>query len=121
MGFPLSLLVWLLAGAGGTDCVPRRSALHFVAATGNLACTKLLVDAGADLNLGDKDGAPLPSWAPARWLVQARAAALRMLGLAHNRQEVAAATWHLAVPSRAQQCGVTLACLHSTCSHALGT
>ena len=41
--------------------MPRRSALHFVAATGNLACTKLLVDAGADLNLGDKDGAPRPS------------------------------------------------------------
>ena len=36
-----------------------RSALHFVAAIGNLTCTKLLCDAGADLNLSDKDGVNL--------------------------------------------------------------
>lgn len=53
----------------------RRSALHFVAAIGNLVCTKLLIDAGADLNLGDKDGAPVPSRVLASWLVQASAAA----------------------------------------------
>ncbi|KAK9845331.1 hypothetical protein WJX81_003616 [Elliptochloris bilobata] len=34
----------------------RRSALHFAAAIGNLACTKLLIEAGSDLNLGEKDG-----------------------------------------------------------------
>eukprot|EP00883_Tetradesmus_obliquus_P009178 jgi/Sobl393_1/19957/SZX72903.1 len=33
----------------------RRSALHFVAAIGNVKCIKLLADAGADLNLQDKE------------------------------------------------------------------
>ena len=38
-----------------------RSALHYAAGSGNLACTKLLCEAGADLNLGEKDGAPTPA------------------------------------------------------------
>ena len=38
-----------------------RSGLHFVAAIGNVPCTKMFCQAGADLNLGDKEGAqPLP-------------------------------------------------------------
>jgi len=37
--------------------VRPRSALHYVAGSGNVACTKLLCEAGADLNLGEKDGA----------------------------------------------------------------
>lgn len=32
------------------------SALHFVAAIGNTKCVKLLIDAGADLDLQDKEG-----------------------------------------------------------------
>jgi hypothetical protein len=32
------------------------SALHFVAAIGNANCVKLLIDAGADINLQDKEG-----------------------------------------------------------------
>lgn len=32
------------------------SALHFVSAIGNVKCVKLLIDAGADLNLQDKEG-----------------------------------------------------------------
>lgn len=32
------------------------SALHFVAAIGNAKCVKLLIDAGADINLQDKEG-----------------------------------------------------------------
>ena len=36
------------------------SGLHFVAAIGNAACTKLFCDAGADINLCDKDGARQP-------------------------------------------------------------
>eukprot|EP00879_Flechtneria_rotunda_P032310 GHRR01035493.1.p1 GENE.GHRR01035493.1~~GHRR01035493.1.p1 ORF type:complete len:325 (+),score=122.96 GHRR01035493.1:432-1406(+) len=34
----------------------RRSALHFVAAIGNVKSVKLLADAGADINLQDKEG-----------------------------------------------------------------
>ena len=34
------------------------SGLHFVAATGNLPCVQLFIKAGADLDLGDKDGEP---------------------------------------------------------------
>ncbi|KAG2427506.1 hypothetical protein HXX76_012439 [Chlamydomonas incerta] len=34
----------------------RRSALHFAAALGSAECTKLLVEAGADLDLQDKEG-----------------------------------------------------------------
>eukprot|EP00878_Enallax_costatus_P014911 GHUV01015611.1.p1 GENE.GHUV01015611.1~~GHUV01015611.1.p1 ORF type:complete len:274 (+),score=40.84 GHUV01015611.1:193-1014(+) len=34
----------------------RRSALHFVSAIGNVKCVKLLIDAGADYNLQDKEG-----------------------------------------------------------------
>ncbi|CAL8470619.1 g10161 [Coccomyxa elongata] len=34
----------------------RRSGLHFVAAIGNVPCTKMFCQAGADLNLGDKEG-----------------------------------------------------------------
>ena len=94
----------------------RRSALHFVAAIGNLVCTKLLIDAGADLNLGDKDGAPLPRWVLASWLVQASAAALRVLELGHNSEEAKTVTRQFADPSK--QCGVAVACSPSTCSHA---
>lgn len=75
-----------LTGAGGDRLCARRSALHFVAAIGNLVCTKLLIDAGADLNLGDKDGVPLPIWVLASWLVKAYVAASGLIG--HNRQEV---------------------------------
>lgn len=45
-----------------TDCcwlLPNgmhRSALHFVAAIGSVKCVKLLADAGADLDLQDKEG-----------------------------------------------------------------
>jgi hypothetical protein len=40
------------------------SALHFVAAIGNVKCIKLLADAGADLNLQDKEGERQPGvWA----------------------------------------------------------
>lgn len=32
------------------------SGLHFVCATGNLPCAQLFIKAGADLDLGDKEG-----------------------------------------------------------------
>jgi len=32
------------------------SALHFAAALGNVDCVKLLVEAGADVDLADKEG-----------------------------------------------------------------
>lgn len=47
--FGRNLQCWTCACAG---C----SGLHFVAAIGNVACTKLFCKAGADLNLCDKDG-----------------------------------------------------------------
>lgn len=34
----------------------RRSGLHFTAAVGNEKCTRILCEAGADPDLGDKDG-----------------------------------------------------------------
>jgi hypothetical protein len=34
----------------------RRSALHFVAALGNVKCAKMLIEAGADLDLQDNEG-----------------------------------------------------------------
>lgn len=35
---------------------PACSALHFAAAIGNVKCVKLLADAGADINLQDREG-----------------------------------------------------------------
>lgn len=34
------------------------SGLHFTAAVGNAECTRMLCDAGADIDLGDKQGTP---------------------------------------------------------------
>ncbi len=48
------------AAAAAAANFPRRSALHFAAALGNLDATKLLIEAGSDLNLQDKDGEPRP-------------------------------------------------------------
>ena len=46
----------------GVPCLTPRlrcicSALHFSAAVGNVKITQMLCQAGADVNLGDKDGA----------------------------------------------------------------
>jgi len=38
-----------------------RSALHFSAAIGNVKVLQMLCQAGADVNLGDKDGACAPN------------------------------------------------------------
>jgi ankyrin repeat protein len=45
---------------GTLEKVPSvRSALHFAAALGNVKITQMLCQAGADVDLGDKDGAEL--------------------------------------------------------------
>eukprot|EP00798_Chlamydomonas_sp_ICE-L_P014313 gene14313-20296_t len=46
---------WEAARKRSPLCCGHR-ALHFAAATGNVECTKLLVEAGADQNLQDKEG-----------------------------------------------------------------
>lgn len=48
------------------------SGLHFVAATGNLPCVQLFIKAGADLDLGDKDGEPSDSLRPSNWHAEMR-------------------------------------------------
>ena len=48
------------------------SGLHFVAATGNLPCVQLFIKAGADLDLGDKDGEPSGSLRPSNWHAETR-------------------------------------------------
>ncbi len=39
-----------------TDCCICCSGLHFTAAIGNAECTRMLCEAGADIDLGDKQG-----------------------------------------------------------------
>ena len=38
------------------DCCVFCSGLHFTAAIGNAECTRMLCEAGADIDLGDKQG-----------------------------------------------------------------
>ena len=89
-----------------------RSALHFVAAIGNLVCTKLLVEAGADLNLGDKDGARAPLLTACRPAGERECCCtrpcecLRTVTAAHGNRQVL---------SRMQQRGSALTCLGSSC------
>lgn len=41
----------------GAVLLLRCSALHFAAGLGNVDCAKLLIEAGADLNVQDREGA----------------------------------------------------------------
>ncbi len=54
------------------------SGLHFVAATGNVPCTKMFCQAGADLNLGDKEGEQIA-------LLQSTPTATSNLSLSHEQ------------------------------------
>ena len=49
---PLSIEHFLIGLTIALAC----SGLHFVCATGNMPCVQLFIKAGADLDLGDKDG-----------------------------------------------------------------